>query len=223
MFAKLDFAHEASHASDLFVGGRYVARLVLIYGFIGILACALTSLPARSSSEGARQFVDTSAKQGIQILSNRAASDADRRAQFATVVLAAFDSDGIGRLVVGPAWATATPEQQARFQAVFKRALVNIYLERFFDYDGESLRTFGAAPTANDAMIVTSTVSTPSGSGKHNLEWLVVRRAGQQKILDVTIDGVSTTATTASDYQSVLRATGGNFDRLIGLLDAKNK
>jgi phospholipid transport system substrate-binding protein len=137
-------------------------------------------------------------------------------------VLETFDSEGIGRHVVAPVWGNATPEQRDRFQAVFKKALINTYIERFFDYDGESLKTVGTRAANEGAVIVQSTVATPSGTDRYNLDWLVVSRDGSQKFFDVVIDGVSTTETTAQDYQSVLRNSGGDFDRLIGLLEKKN-
>jgi phospholipid transport system substrate-binding protein len=172
-------------------------------------------------SDSATVFVQKSAVDAIAILSNRALPDADRRLQFRTILLKNFDAPAIGRFVVGPFWANAKPDQQARFQAVFEGALANIYTERFFEYDGQSLAIKGTHPGDPGVTVVQTTVATPTGDKSYDVDWMVTGAPGKEKFLDVVIDGISTSLLTQQDYASVLGSAKGNLDALTSALKAK--
>jgi phospholipid transport system substrate-binding protein len=174
-----------------------------------------------AATDPAASFVRKAAVEAIAILSNRALQDNERRAQFRGAILRNFDAATIGQLVVEPYWARASADQQNRFQAVFAGALANIYTERFYDYDGQSLQIKSTRADAAGTTIVRSTISTPTGSTVYDVDWIVTGPVGREKFLDVVIDGVSTSATTKQDYASFLRGANGNLDALSTALKAK--
>lgn len=184
------------------------------------LACMVSSA-SDAATNPAVAFVQKSATEAITILSNASAADQDRRSQFRTVILKNFDAPVIGRFVVEPYWAKATPDQQSLFQSVFQGALVSIYTERFFDYDGQSLQVRATHPDSNGNTVVQTTIASPTGSKSYDVDWIVAGPPGKEKFLDVVIDGVSTSVTTQQDYGSVLRSSGGNLDALTAALKAK--
>ena len=184
----------------------------------GMVTCGIA---VAAAADSASQYVQESAVEAIAILSNRSLPDADRRLQFRTIILKNFDAPAIGQFVVGPFWAQAKPDQQARFQAVFEGALANIYIERFFEYDGQSLSVKGVHPGDPGVTVVQTTVATPTGAKSYDVDWMVTGAAGKEKFLDVVIDGISTSLLTQQDYASVLGSTNGDLDALTTALKAK--
>lgn len=177
---------------------------------------AVTAAASRPAS-----FVQSAATEAIAILSNKAIADQDRRVQFRTAILKYFDAVAIGQMVVEPYWSRASPEQQSRFQSVFSGALANIYTDRFYDYDGQSLQIKAVQPGAAGTTMVRSTISTPTGSHVYDVDWIVTGPSGREKFLDVVIDGVSTSTTTKQDYGSFLRGANGNLEALTAALKAR--
>lgn len=166
-------------------------------------------------------FVQNAATEAIAILSNKSLTDQDRRVQFRAAILKHFDALAIGRLVVEPYWSRSSPEQQSRFQSVFAGALANIYTDRFYDYDGQSLQIKSIQAGAPGTTTVRSTISTPTGNNVYDVDWIVTGPVGREKFLDVVIDGVSTSTTTKQDYGSFLRGANGNLDALTAALKAR--
>ena len=204
---------------------RGLAKLRLAPLVVGsmIAAFMVTGGAVALAADSASLFVQKSAVQAIAILSNRTLPDAERRLQFRTIILKNFDAPAIGRFVVGPFWAQAKPEQQSRFQAVFEGALANIYIERFFEYDGQSLAVKGTHPGDPGVTVVQTTVATPTGSKSYDVDWMVAGPAGKEKFMDVVIDGISTSILTQQDYASVLGSSKGDLDALTTALKAKGQ
>ncbi len=184
-------------------------------------AALLVSGAVAAANSQPALFVQNAATEAIAILSNRRLTDQDRRVQFRAAILKHFDALAIGRLVVEPYWSRSSSEQQSRFQRVFAGALANIYTERFYDYDGQSLQIKSIQAGAPGTTIVRSTISTPTGNNVYDVDWIVTGSAGNEKFLDVVIDGVSTSTTTKQDYGSFLRGANGNLDALTAALQAR--
>jgi phospholipid transport system substrate-binding protein len=193
-----------------------IARRALV-----LLFALVASSPMAVAQERAVNFVQTAASQAISVLGDRSLESTVRRGKFEAIVLSHFDAPTIGRFVVGPYWSHATPDQHERFEKAFERALAAIYTERFYDYDGESLQVQGTHPGDNGSTVVQTTISTPAASKTYDVDWIVSGPAGREKLLDVVIDGVSTSRTTQQDYFSLLRSSGGNLDALTAALLAK--
>lgn len=181
----------------------------------------LASGAVAAATSPAALFVQTAATEAIAILSNKSLADQDRRMQFRAAILKHFDAPAIGQLVVEPYWSRSSPDQQSRFQSVFAGALANIYTDRFYDYDGQSLQIKSIQAGAPGTTMVRSTISTPTGNNVYDVDWIVTGPAGHEKFLDVVIDGVSTSTTTKQDYGSFLRGANGNLDALTAALKAR--
>jgi phospholipid transport system substrate-binding protein len=202
---------------------RLVAKVRTVLAVSTLASLLAAGGAVALAGDPASQFVQKSAVEAIAILSNRALPDADRRLQFRTIILKNFDAPAIGRFVVGPHWAKAKPDQQTRFQAVFEGALANIYTERFFEYDGQSLAVKAVQQGDPGVTVVKTTVATPTGAKSYDVDWMVTGAPGKEKFLDVVIDGISTSLLTQQDYASVLDSTKGDLDALTTALKAKGK
>ena len=200
---------------------QWVCNSALVVVAAGFLL--LTSGPASAAAAALdpTAFVQSAATEAIGVLTSKTTPDAERKARFKSVILKSFDAPAVGRFVLGSYWGKANPDQQGRFQNVFKEALAQIYIERFFDYDGHSLQVVGTKPGAEGATIVQTTVGTPTGGAVYSVDWVVLSDGKRLSLLDVVIDGVSTITTTKQDYASVLRSANGNLDGLSSRLEEK--
>lgn len=199
----------------------WLCRSVVVITLLAAVTMIVGNTGFAATTDAASAFVQKTAVKAIDVLSNTSLQQSDRRTHFRKIILKTFDVPAIGRFVLGAYWSKASPDQQKRFLDVFEGALADIYIERFFDYDGHTLKLNGARVAENGATLVQSTVATPTGRKVYSVEWLVTGSAGKELFLDVVIDGVSTTMTTQQDYASVLRATDGNLDELVSRLQAK--
>ena len=198
-----------------------VLRLVSAPALTFIMLTKLISGADALSPPDPVSFVKGVAQEAIGVLNNKGLADQARKTSFRTVILKNFDAPAVGQFVLGSYWAKATPEQQAKFQDVFKEALAQIYIERFFDYDGQSLQVIGSKAGEAGVTVVQTTVGTPTGGTVYNVDWLVLGSGDHLNLIDVVIDGVSTMSTTKQDYASVLRSTNGNLDGLTSRLAEK--
>lgn len=204
--------------------GRDMARYLRTGAAAALLAFATLGLPAASgavSPDAATGFVQTVGVRSMGILSDKSAKADDRRQRFAEVILANFDAAGIGRFVLGAHWTKASSAQQQAFLKVFDRALVKTYTDRFFDYDGNSLKVIGTQAGSLESMLIKTTVADPLRGETYKVDWMVIGSDGGEKLFDVIVDGVSTTITIRAEYQSVLAGNGGDLDKLTAALDAK--
>jgi phospholipid transport system substrate-binding protein len=174
-----------------------------------------------AQGDHASVFVKKAASEAISVLTDPSLSPPLRRGQFRSIILTHFDTSAIGRFVVGRYWSRATPEQQQRFEQTFEGALASIYTERFYDYDGESLQIKGTRLGLDGIAVVQTTIATPTGAKSYDVQWMVAGEPGQEKLVDVVIDGVSTSKTTQQDYASVLRSSNGDLDALTSALQSK--
>ena len=186
-----------------------------------VTAMLLATMPSTAAIDPAAAFVQKAAAEAIIILQRPSVAEAQRKSDFKAVLLRQFDSLAVAQFVTGPYWATASSAQQKRFEAIFENALARIYTDRFFDYDGNSVQIKSTHPSAGGTTIVQTLVSSPSGGKTYDVDWVVSSGTGTAKLIDVVIDGVSTSMTTKQDYGSFLRTASGNLDALSAALERK--
>ena len=200
-------------------------KMLTRLGQASVALMMLTYLTASPSAAGSAAdpvaFVKVAAQNAISILNDTQLAAPDRKNRFRELILKNFDSAAVGQYVLGSYWAKANPDQQGRFQSVFKEALAQIYIERFFEYDGRSLQVFGSKDGQGGATVVQTTVNTAAGDITYNVDWIVLNAPVHLSLIDVIIDGVSTMSTTKQDYASVLRANNGDLDGLTTRLAEK--
>ena len=187
---------------------------------IGALLVSLMLLapPREATAQDARAFVGTLGEQAIQVLGPSVAP-AQRLARFRELFRNDFDVPGIGRFVLGRYWRTATPQEQQEFLALFQEYIVRAYSARLGEYGGEPFRVTGARPNA-DETVVTSEIIRANGS-RIAIDWYLIGSAGQYKITDVYVAGVSMKVTQRDEFAAVIRNSGGRVEGLLSALRKK--
>lgn len=203
--------------------------MIIRHALFGTLTAAFVALSFGPSGASATDFANVKAiafvkKAGADAINVLSANDLvaqQRKSRFRELILENFDTPAIARFVLGRHWQSASNDQKTRFVEAFKGALVRTYMMKFFDYSGESLTVSDATADPDGSIVVHSEVKNPTGTETYDLNWHIVDAKNALKLIDISINGVSTTLTQKQDYASVLQSTGGNVDDLIAKLKAQ--
>jgi phospholipid transport system substrate-binding protein len=139
--------------------------------------------------------------------SGKAAGVAGRSTMIAPIVDRTFDLSLMTRLIVGPAWNTVAPADQAALIAAFRRMTIGQYARNFDSWSSES---FVIAPQieerAGDKLVRT----TLRGSGEPvSISYRLRQSGGRWRIIDVFYkNSISQLATRRADFSGIL-ASGG--------------
>lgn len=164
--------------------------------------------------DAARSFIDGMAQRAINFLADQSMSQDQKSKQFQKLLADSFDLKTIGRFALGRYWRVASPAQQTEYLKLFEKMVVDVYSNRFKDYQGQDLVVDSAKPEGDKDVMVTSYIVPDSGS-KVRVDWRVRDKDGRQKIVDIIVEGVSMAVTQRSEFSSVIQAGGGDVAVLL--------
>lgn len=194
---------------------RLLAILIIaLFGFGAVpLAAALTP-------NSAARHIDWLGQEAKRLLSASKTSVAAREAAVGKLIRQGFQIDFIARFALGRAWRSATPEQRGEYQRLFTLYVVKTYARRLGGYSGETLRVTGVRKAGRRDMQVDSLILRQNNQ-PIEIGWRLREFAGQPKIIDVTVEGVSMAVTQRQEFATVLRNNGMNG--LLQLLRARTQ
>lgn len=172
-------------------------------------------------ADDALAFVKSTAEAGLTFLSNPKIGEDGKKAEFKKLLNGSFDLDTIGRFSLGRYWTQATPAQQREYMGLFKKMVIEVYSNRFGEYQGQKFEVKTARAISDTDSMVTSFLIPNNGGENVQIDWRVRNKAGSTKIVDVYVAGVSMGVTQRSDFSSVIQRGGGNLDVLIKYLKDK--
>jgi phospholipid transport system substrate-binding protein len=189
---------------------------------VAILLPSLAIAQPANTEQAAFDFVKATAEKGLTFLSRPNSTEAEKAAEFKTLLNNSFDMDSIAKFSLGRYWNTANPAQQKEYVALFKKMIVNVYTQRFGDYKGQQFEVKSARPVGNGDVLVMSQIIPTDGGDSIQVDWRVRNKAGTFKIVDVLVAGVSMSVTQRSDFSAVIQRGGGTIDVLINHLKQKS-
>jgi len=138
-----------------------------------------------------------------------------------TQVLPHVDLQRMTAAVVGKAWKTATPDQQAKLQSEFKTLLIRTYAGALTKVNAQTsveLKPTRSSPEDTDVTVRTNV----KGSGEPiEIDYKLEKLPAEWKIFDVNVLGVWLVDQYKSSFQQQI--SSGGIDGLINTLVAKNK
>jgi len=188
--------------------------LVVVAAF---LAVAVSATPTEAAVEpnAAAGFVKTLGDSAIAVLSDKTVDKSERRRRYRELLDAGFAVKTIARFVIGRYWRVATPEQRDEYLRLFREFVLETYASRLDNYAGEQFKVVGAKPLDDKDTIVSTEIG--SGDGPPiRVDYRVRRRAGDYKIVDVMVEGVSLITTQRQEFASIIDRDG--IEGLIALL-----
>lgn len=164
-------------------------------------------LKAQGAGDAPRQFIDRLAEEALAIIRSSGTGTEDRRKQFNTLFLRAFDVPAIGRFVLGRHWARLKQEEQQQFLEVMGEYVAGIYASQFADYKGYNFRTTGVRMTGEGEAQVPAQIDR-EGQQPIRMEFRVKQEQGNYRILDVAVENVSLILTKRDEFSPTLNSEG---------------
>ncbi len=193
--------------------GKAVASTFVSSLFLTLVLGAPGSLGAQTSPQEAAEFVRTLGNEvGALQSAAKAQAPEKRRAALRHLVRRGFNLELTSQFVLGKYWNRATADQRAQFQDLFTEYLLNSYARHLGAYRAETLSVVASHPVGRKDVLVETSIEGVEGAA--NPVWRVRAEAGQYKIIDVTIEGVSLALTQRREFAAVINRKG-----LDGLLD----
>ena len=167
---------------------------------------------------GAKNFVEAMAERAIVFLGNENTSEQEKQREFRRLLEDSFDIKTIGRFALGRYWRSASEKQRRQYIRLFNEMIINVYSERFKDYQGQELEIKDAQPVGKSDILVKSSIVPQSGP-EIGVDWRLRYKSGRYKVIDVIVEGVSMAVTQRSDFASVIQKGGGDLGVLISYLE----
>ena len=202
----------------LIAGGA--AGLLLMSGIVRPGAAVANELSA-----GAAQFIADLGKRALDALANaKQMSQAEVAEKFRGFLQDSFDTQTIGRFVLGRYWNVATPEQRQEYMRLFEDLIVAVYSKRFSDYSGGAgFEVVSHRPEGERDAVVSSRITRPSGGPPVMVDWRVRRGNSGYKVIDVAVEGLSMSVTQRDEFTSVIERGGGNVQALLDALRSQTQ
>lgn len=178
------------------------------------------ALPLRADEPAATQTVETLHAALLGVMKEAGTLGYQGRYdRLAPVLETHFDFPFMARFVLGPGWPALGPADQQRWIEAFSRITTATYAWRFKGYTGESFKTLGQEPAAQDTLFV-RTVVDRTDADDVELTYRLRKTDAGWRIIDIYQKGtVSELALRRSEYSAVLKRDG--FETLLATVNAK--
>jgi len=184
---------------------------------VGFLLLVTVSAPAWAEKPTA--LIERLGGEAIRIAANGDASLDQKKEGFENLFQKGFDVPLVARIVLGRYWRVATPAQQDEYVSLFHRYIVGTYAARLNAYSGQTFHITGEQ-RLNEAEVLVKSVIREAGAPDLKIDWRVLNRDGENRIVDVVVEGVSMAITHRSEFAAVISKTG-NVDTLLERLRAQ--
>ncbi|OGF26357.1 hypothetical protein A2303_06100 [Candidatus Falkowbacteria bacterium RIFOXYB2_FULL_47_14] len=177
------------------------ALLAILAGLLLVLA--ISTLPASAKEPG-----DTLVRSIERTLSILRADDAPpvKKARIREVINGLFDFDLMAQKVTGHHWNDFSPEEKKEFTAVFADLVGDIYLDKLKYYRNEKIEFIGqylrSERDGRSFYLVSTMITKIEQQFRVNYGMYVF--AGQGRVYDVEIEGVSLVRSFRTQYANLL-------------------
>jgi phospholipid transport system substrate-binding protein len=186
-------------------------KRLVVFLFV-LIAAAGISLPTAAKEQA---MVQAMVDEVVLLLSNKNLDREGRLKGLRGLFSKYMDLPFVGRFVLGRHWRPLDAGKQAEYTAAFEDYVINIYAKRLDGYSGETINVSGARAVNDQDTLVSSELRRAEGPPV-SLEWRVRQLNGAQKIIDVTVEGVSMAISQREEFSSYLQQH--SIDNLIARL-----
>lgn len=189
-----------------------------------ILALFISSINsfAFASFEAEEKFVSNFADNAISILSNESLDASQKNIQFTELVMSSIDMNLISKFVLSKYWKLATDDQKKAYLAAFKQYFISSYANKLDQYSGEKVVIVSSNAAKKFVIVKSNIVRDGTDTLKIELDWRLLTRDGQTKIIDLSIEGISLIIAQREEFQSFLANNDNSLDALINKLNSIN-
>ncbi len=141
------------------------------------------------------------------------------RAMARELVLPHVDLEAVSRWTLGTHWRQASDDQRRRFAIAFEGALLRTYVTSFNEFQGLRAEYLPVRFSNDDSRANVRTRFHRAAGPPVEAAYSLHLKDGQWKLYDVTVEGLSLTATYRNSFNAEIRRNG--LDNLIASLDCK--
>jgi len=182
--------------------------------------CALgTNARAAATTDAPRQVIQQAMDEVIGVLKDKNKASVDRQKRIEEIAYARFDFERMSKLVLAKNFKTMSDAQKEGFALEFKKHLSLTYGRRLESYSNEKIEVGTARAEKNGDVSVKTKILGGAADGVE-IEYRMHEDAGQWRVIDVTIEGVSLVANFRAQFQDIMG--NGNPETLLRLLRDKN-
>ena len=205
---------------------RMIQRRLVVHALAASVVCILLAAPpgavTASASESTSDFVKILGDRAIELLTVQDITDAERETRFRLLLQEGFAVRRIGRFVLGRYARKADADIIRQYNKLFEDLIVVTYASQFAQYSGQTFAIRRATkPTRRGDSIVLTEIASADGGPPIRVDWQVNNAKGQNKIVDVRIEGVSMSVTQREEFTTVIRQNNGDINALLKALRKK--
>jgi phospholipid transport system substrate-binding protein len=189
-----------------------------------ILALFISSVNsfAFASFEAEEKFVSNFADNAISILSNDSLNANQKNIQFTELVMSSIDMNLISKFVLSKYWKLATDDQKKEYLTAFKQYFISSYANKLDQYSGEKVVIESSNAAKKFVIVKSNIVRDGTDTLKIQLDWRLLTRDNQTKIIDLSIEGISLIIAQREEFQSFLANNDNSLDALINKINSIN-
>jgi phospholipid transport system substrate-binding protein len=186
-----------------------------------ILASLFAITPARAADvESARAFLEGIAAETLGILEQTEPDSPERQAGLSAVLEQGFDLPYLAQLAVGQPWRDLDEAERQRFVEVFSDWALASQSQRLGQYSGEQFEVTNAQEASAEDVMVSTEISGGKLAEPVAVDWRVRTSDGENRIIDVVVEGVSMVVTYRGEFQPIVQE--GGVDALLNELEARS-
>jgi hopene-associated glycosyltransferase HpnB/hopanoid biosynthesis associated membrane protein HpnM len=175
------------------------------------LLMAISEAPLHAASpEGATAVVERFQSTLISVMKDaKKLGYEGRYKRLAPAVEESHDLPGIAQFAAGRYWEKLTEQQKKAYVDAFAGMSIATYAYRFDDYSGESFKAVSEEATGKGDALVHTLLSAPNKENIH-FNYVLRRKDGVWRIINIIVDGVSDLAIKRSEYTKIISDQGGD-------------
>ncbi len=151
-----------------------------------------------------RLFIESLGQEVLTKIASKNITEKQRERNFRELYTRAFDNNYICQFVLGRHWKKINKKTQEEFVKSFNEYLIMIYAPKFKGWSGK-FKTIGSQVENNMYVVAMQLVTNSNSPTSLNLNWRMILKNKEFKILDVNIDGVSMLVTQRAEFSSVIK------------------
>lgn len=185
-------------------------------GLIGAALVLALPLPAfAGASAEAEAFIQKLADDATAILGDTEITEAEKIERFDVILSRDVDMGRVGRFVLGRYWRGLTDEELTAYLETYQDYLIHSNAARLGAYSGGKITVTNSADDAKDQVVVSSEVPNGEGGAAFKIDWRVLMKNGEMKVVDIIVEGVSMALTQRDEFADIMQRSGGKIDPLM--------
>ena len=193
---------------------KKIITLIIFFSSLNTLAYA--------NFESEEKFVSDFAASAINILGDESLNNNDKNIQFTDLVMSSIDMNLISKFVLSRYWKTASDQQKTSYLNAFEEYFISSYANKLDQYSGEKIVIVSSEAAKKFVIVKSNIVRDGADTLKIELNWRLLTRDGQTKIIDLSIEGISLIVAQREEFQSFLSNNNEDLDALINKLKTIN-